>query len=217
MPRSATIDEDDGWSTDFSLSDEEMAEPYLDHVEVTWIRPDDWKIILFKFFVFVVAVTSPLHGFGGLCCVRSDGGDAERGRTGRLGSNRMRRLVVRSSVRYVHLMVSLLLVLLSIFSDCVTGNLSSSGQEGWAPSAYLEPSTNVKSPCSSGTPSVSSQDSEQDHCLQWKICHHFGCYDYRRAVFSKWTSGVMTSHSWLKTRSNLHNRIFCVWYVSVEL
>ena len=35
MPRSATIDEDDGWSTDFSLSDEEMAEPYLDHVEVT--------------------------------------------------------------------------------------------------------------------------------------------------------------------------------------
>jgi hypothetical protein len=41
MPRSATIDEDDGWSTDFSLSDEEMGEPYLDHVEVTLIRSFD--------------------------------------------------------------------------------------------------------------------------------------------------------------------------------
>lgn len=34
MPRSATVDEDDGWSTDFSLSDEDMAESYLGHVEV---------------------------------------------------------------------------------------------------------------------------------------------------------------------------------------
>lgn len=43
-------------------------------------------------------------------------------------------------------------------------------QEGWAPSAYLEAAPGnsagtgqLKSPCSSGTPSVSSQDSEQDH------------------------------------------------------
>lgn len=34
MLRSATVDEDDGWSTDFSLSDEDMGENYLDHVEV---------------------------------------------------------------------------------------------------------------------------------------------------------------------------------------
>lgn len=34
MLRSATVDEDDGWSTDFSLSDEDMGETYLDHVEV---------------------------------------------------------------------------------------------------------------------------------------------------------------------------------------
>ncbi|KZS15196.1 putative Guanine nucleotide exchange factor DBS [Daphnia magna] len=33
MLRSATVDEDDGWSTDFSLSDEDMGENYLDHVE----------------------------------------------------------------------------------------------------------------------------------------------------------------------------------------
>ena len=36
MLRSTTVDEDDGWSTDFSLSDEEMgSETYLDHVEVS--------------------------------------------------------------------------------------------------------------------------------------------------------------------------------------
>ena len=34
MLRSTTVDEDDGWSTDFSLSDEDMGETYLDHVEV---------------------------------------------------------------------------------------------------------------------------------------------------------------------------------------
>merc|ERR1712071_248653 len=31
--RSTTIDEDDGWSTDFSLSDEEIGEAFLEHVE----------------------------------------------------------------------------------------------------------------------------------------------------------------------------------------
>ena len=35
MLRSATVDEDDGWSTDFSLSDEDMPESYLDHVQVS--------------------------------------------------------------------------------------------------------------------------------------------------------------------------------------
>ena len=37
MLRSATVDEDDGWSTDFSLSDEDMGETYLDHVEVSFL------------------------------------------------------------------------------------------------------------------------------------------------------------------------------------
>jgi len=32
---STTMDEEDGWSTDFSLSDEDMGDAYLDHVEVT--------------------------------------------------------------------------------------------------------------------------------------------------------------------------------------
>lgn len=39
MLRSATVDEDDGWSTDFSLSDEDMGETYLDHVEVSFLPP----------------------------------------------------------------------------------------------------------------------------------------------------------------------------------
>lgn len=35
MLRSTTLDEDDGWSTDFSISDEDVGESYLDHVEVS--------------------------------------------------------------------------------------------------------------------------------------------------------------------------------------
>jgi hypothetical protein len=45
MLRSATVDEDDGWSTDFSLSDEDMGETYLDHVEVSFPSTSNAMII----------------------------------------------------------------------------------------------------------------------------------------------------------------------------
>ena len=64
MLRSTTVDEDDGWSTDFSLSDEDMGETYLDHVEVTPNRQQKQFQIQFVISLFFfknsryVAVTS---------------------------------------------------------------------------------------------------------------------------------------------------------------
>lgn len=55
MLRSSTTmtDEDDGWSTDFSLSDDEMGDAYLDHVEVRQQREDANLMCFFKIhFVF---------------------------------------------------------------------------------------------------------------------------------------------------------------------
>lgn len=53
MLRSTTVDEDDGWSTDFSLSDEDMGETYLDHVEVRSLSPciiEYWMSLTSRFY-----------------------------------------------------------------------------------------------------------------------------------------------------------------------
>jgi len=117
--RSTTIDEDDGWSTDFSLSDEDIGEAFLEHIEPLPRR------------YVVLADYAPL---GPTESALKEGDIVDLVRVGCAGW-----WYVRPSVA------------------------NSSSQEGWAPSAYLEAAPSLKSPCSSGTPSVSSHDSEHDH------------------------------------------------------
>ena len=57
MLRSTTVDEDDGWSTDFSLSDEEMgSETYLDHVEVSRNARDESRGLTFSLFLLALTL-----------------------------------------------------------------------------------------------------------------------------------------------------------------
>lgn len=177
MLRSATVDEDDGWSTDFSLSDEDMGETYLDHVEVSFLSTSNAMIIhggvhFFRhdFFISLAATATPLRCAGRLRPSGTDRGRPSGRRYRRSCSRGMRRMVVRPPVirlvPFSHFHFSQRAIAYTFSISIQVGN--SSSQEGWAPSAYLEtaPAPTIKSPCSSGgtpSPSVSSQDSEHDH------------------------------------------------------